>query len=475
MKSLAFLRDVPTRIRSKFLQSLLSFFTPPPPIERIQGKDRIDKEYSYWRWRVFYSMFIGYAFYYFTRKSFTFAMPSLVAELGYDKAQVGFVASILAVTYGISKFTSGILADRSNPRYFMAIGLILTGVFNILFGLSSSLILFAIFWGLNGWFQGFGWTTCARLLTHWYSQSERGTWWGFASVSHNVGGALIPIVAAWLAHWYGWRMAMFVPGAICICVGFFLMNRLRDTPQSLGLPPVEEYKNDPGYAKDSFEEKKLSTKESLVKYVISNSYIWLLGCAYFFIYIIRTGFNDWTVFYLVEAKGYTYIASGTMIFWFEVGGVFGMLFSGWASDYFFGGRRGPMNILFSAGIIGMAVLFYWLPYIHYIVDTACMFGLGFLIFGPQMLIGMAASELAPKNAAATANGFVGWFAYIGAASAGLPLGKITQEFGWTGFFWAMIVCSIVATVLLLPFWSLKGKRAVQQNPTEPETTEAQTA
>ena len=88
------------------------------------------------------------------------------------------------------------MADRSNPRYLMGFGLILTGLFNIFFGLSSSVLVFAIFWGLNGWFQGWGWPPCNRLLTHWYSQKERGRWWGAWNTSHSVGGALIPIIVA---------------------------------------------------------------------------------------------------------------------------------------------------------------------------------------------------------------------------------------------------------------------------------------
>jgi len=212
------------------------FFKPAKHISEIKDQDKVNKEYKYWRLRIFYGMFSGYIFYYFTRKSFTFAMPALMADVGLDKAQLGMLASILYITYGLSKFASGVMSDQSNPRYFMAIGLIITGITNIFFGLSSSLLFFAIFWGINGWFQGWGWPPCARLLTHWYSQKERGSWWSVWSTSHNVGGFLIPILAAFCVFYFGWRYAMFIPGGLCILMGFVLMNRLRDTPQSLGLP-----------------------------------------------------------------------------------------------------------------------------------------------------------------------------------------------------------------------------------------------
>lgn len=136
--------------------ALLSFLKPAPYLDEIQDKNVVKQQYRYWRIRTFYAMYIGYALFYFTRKSFTFVMPALQSTLGMTKTELGLIASILSLSYGISKFLSGILGDKSNPRYLMAIGLILTGVFNILFGLSSTWWLFAIFWGLNGWFQGWG-------------------------------------------------------------------------------------------------------------------------------------------------------------------------------------------------------------------------------------------------------------------------------------------------------------------------------
>ena len=113
----------------------LSFLRPAPSKEEIEDKAVVKDQYKYWRWRTFYGMYIGYIFYYFSRKSFTFAMPSLIQDLGFTKGELGILASILSISYGASKFLSGVLSDRSNPRYFMGIGLIVTGLLNIFFGM----------------------------------------------------------------------------------------------------------------------------------------------------------------------------------------------------------------------------------------------------------------------------------------------------------------------------------------------------
>lgn len=439
------------------MKKFLSFFQPAPPTEEIQDKKVVKQHYKYWRWRTFYGMYIGYIFYYFSRKSFTFAMPSLINDLGFSKGELGILASILSITYGASKFLSGVLSDKSNPRFFMGVGLIITGALNILFGMSSSILFFAIFWGLNGYFQGFGWPPCARLLTHWYSQKERGTWWGFWNTSHSVGGALIPLVAAFCASLWGWRYAMFVPGGLCILAGLFVINRLRDTPRSLGLPPIEQYKNDHPDPKHEGDEE-LSSKEILFKHILKNKLIWLLAAAYFFVYVIRIAINDWSTLFLVEVKNYSLLAAGACVFWFEIGGIFGSLVAGWASDKIFGGKRGPVNVLFSAAVILALGAFWASPVVAPILDSALMFAIGFLIFGPQMLIGMVAAELAGKKAAGSATGFVGLVAYIGAATAGYPLGKICQEFGWWGFFASVGICGILSVFLLLPLWKVTGTR-----------------
>jgi len=442
----------------------LNFLKPAEHAKEIEDEALVKKEYRYWRIRIFYAMFIGYVFYYFTRKSFTFAMPALMQDLGFNKAQLGILGSMLYITYGISKFASGVMSDQSNPRFFMAIGLIITGITNICFGLSSSLILFAIFWGLNGWFQGWGWPPCARLLTHWYSQSERGSWWSVWSTSHNVGGFLIPIVAGFCAQYLGWRWAMFIPGTLCICVGFMLMNRLRDTPQSLGLPPIEKYRHDyPNKAVMDKTEQELSTKQILFDYVLTNKWIWLLAVASFFVYVVRMAINDWSALYLIETRSYSMIQANSCVALFDIGGLFGMLTAGWLSDKLHAGRRGPINVIFSLGMLLAVVVLWRYPELNGFATSATLFMIGFFLFGPQMLIGLAAAELSHKKAAGTASGFAGWFAYFGAAGAGYPLGKVAQEFGWSGYFVILAACCVVTLLMFMPMWNARA--GVTKEPT----------
>lgn len=435
------------------LKSFLTVFDPAPPLPEITDERAIETSYKYWRYRIFYSMLLGYAMYYLTRRSFTFAMPGMITDLGFDKSQLGILGSVLSIAYGMSKFISGVMADKSNPRYFMALGLFLTGICNICFGMSSSLLFFIIFWGANGLFQGFGWPACARSLTNWYSHSERGAWWSSVSVAHNLGAFVTPWIVGFCLYYFGWRYGMYIPGIMCIAGAAFLINRLRDSPESLGLPSVEKFRNDYPASKVENDQPKQSTRE-LLKEVLSNKYIWILAIAYFFLYVLRIGISDWTALFLHEVKGYSTLASSGTSSLFEAGGFCGCLFAGWSSDKFFKAKRGPVCVLFALGILCSICLFWAVPADYAVLDSVTIFLMGFAVFGPQMLIGICASELCHKKAAATANGFVGWIAYIGAASSGYPLGYVIDQAGWEGAFMVLFGCSLMCLLLLIPLWNV---------------------
>lgn len=84
------------------------------------------------------------------------------------------------------------------------------------------------------------------------------------------------------------------------------------------------------------------------------------------------------------------------------------------------------------------------------VDMICMLVIGFLIYGPVMLIGLHALELAPKKAAGTAAGFTGLFGYLGGSvAASAIVGYTVDFFGWDGGFMVMIGGGVLAVILLL--------------------------
>jgi len=425
----------------------------------MRAEEKINAAYWLLREQVFLGTFIGYAGYYLLRKNFSLAMPYLEKQ-GYSKTQLGFVLSAVALSYGISKFLMGNISDRSDARKFLTLGLFLTAGVSFVFGLSSfatssvMMMYFVLF--INGWFQGMGWAPCGRSMVHWFSASERGLRMAIWNVAHNVGGGLIgplAILGMFLFH-NDWRSVFYFPAMVACGVAVVTFLLMRDTPQSCGLPPIEKYKNE--YPKDYNEsfEKEMSPREIFFSYVFNNKLLWCAAFANAFIYLIRYGVIDWAPTYLTEVKGYTMDKASWAYFAYEYAGIPGTLLCGWMSDRFFKGRRAPATILFLF-FVAAAILVYWLqpPGQTWLVKMS-LIAIGFLIYGPVMMIGLHALELVPKKAAGTAAGLTGLFGYLfGTMSANIVIGKVIDIFHWQGSFILLLASCFAAMFFVALTWT----------------------
>src|SRR5271170_6184470 len=188
---------------------LLPRFLRPTRARQIDDPLKIDAEYARLRPRILFWTTAGYATFYFVRKNLPVAMPIMMQELRLSPTAMGTVITLHGVTYGISKFGNGIVADRANARFFMALALIAAAIINFCFGLSSTLFFFGLFWILNGWVQGMGYPPCARLLSHWFSPKELATKMSYWNASHAFGGGGILILCGYLVVHFGWRSCFY--------------------------------------------------------------------------------------------------------------------------------------------------------------------------------------------------------------------------------------------------------------------------
>ena len=292
----------------------------PPAYKAEQTGPEADARYKKLRWQVFLGIFIGYAGFYIVRKNFSMAIPML-ANFGFEKGELGIVLSMNAIAYGFSKFIMASISDRSNARTFLPLGLIMAAI-SMLFMIvpiqwigadhkSFAILLMAALNFLVGWFNGMGWPPCGRVMTHWFSIKERGTWMSFWNCAHNVGGALVGPMAVYGALWFGsWfygadEQRYFLigtyafPAAVAILIALLAYSMIRDTPQSCGLPSIEKWS---GSASKNYSEKAeevLSTKE-IFKIVLSNKFLWYIAFANAFVYMVRYGCLDWAPTILTE-------------------------------------------------------------------------------------------------------------------------------------------------------------------------------
>ncbi len=451
-----------------------NFLTPPAFKDKIERGPEADAKYKRLRWQVFIGIFIGYAGFYIVRKNFSMAIPAL-APFGFEKGELGIVLSMNAIAYGFSKFLMASISDRSDARKFLPLGLICAAL-SMLFMIvpvqwigaehkTWAIILMAALNFLVGWFNGMGWPPCGRVMTHWFSIKERGTWMSFWNCAHNVGGALVGPMAVYGALWFGsWFYGnasnyyfligtYAFPAATAVLIAVIAYLMIRDTPQSCGLPSIEEWS---GHASSNYSakaEEVLSTKQIFAT-VLSNKLLWYIAFANAFVYMVRYGCLDWAPTILTE-KGINLKDAGWAYFAYEMAAIPGTIICGWLSDKVFHGRRALPTILFMALII-VAIVVYMYNLDNLNVVIGCLIAIGFLIYGPVMLIGVQALDLAPKNVAGTAAGLTGFMGYVlgTAVLANIVIGYVADAAGWEATFYLLIG----ACLLSIAFMALTYKQ-----------------
>ena len=171
------------------------------------------------------------------------------------------------------------------------------------------------------------------------------------------------------------------------------------------------------------------------------------------------------VFYLIEVKGISdFGQAAARVSGLELGGLVGSLLAGKLSDQLIAkakpgeGQVGKRLLVVRGYLICFALMLgvlFVLPNIWW-AQWAAVFMVGFFLYGPQMLIGLCGAELVGRDSVGASEGFLGWVAYLGAASAGYPLSLLVKRCGWPVFFQTLSLTSGLAFLLLSSIGNAKS-------------------
>ncbi len=412
--------------------------------------------------RSYLVVLFAYTAMYLIRKNFNVSQNDLIEKFHFSKTDLALIASAFSIPYGIGKTVVSYHADGKNTKNYISILLILASICMFGFGISAGSVgLMALFYGLNGFFQSAGGPTSYATLSRWAPRKYRGTALGCWNISHNLGGAMAATVATFGAQVFfdGDVRGMFIFPAIIACVigilGLFIGS---DSPEAYGLGRSEEIFEEKVSVEDQEVDTHAHTKwQAFKRYVLFNPYILALCFANIFVYIIRIGIDQWAVVYSKEVLGFSY---------FETGAILSLLW-GIFSDYLKGRRA-------LTSIICLALVLVLIPAYQHATNPTMfhlsLFGLGFLIFGPQMLIGIAALNFVPKGAVGVADGVKGTFGYlVGDLFAKIGLGMMADHkltlfglTGWQGTFGAMYI-SVFLAILIMAYVAWGEENKIRQN------------
>ena len=442
---------------------LLDFYKISPPVSGGETDSERSVRFKRIRWATFLSATTGYGIYYVCRLSMNVIRKPIVEDGVFTETQLGIIGSCLFFVYAVGKLTNGFLADRSNINRFMSTGLLVTALVNLCLGFVHSFILFAVLWGISGWFQSMGAASCVVGLSRWFTDKKRGSFYGFWSASHNIGEAMTFIIVASIVSALGWRYGFLGAGLVGLIGALVVWRFFHDTPQSKGLPAV----NAPEKKKemDALETEEFNRAQ---KAVLRNPAIWILALSSAFMYISRYAVNSWGVFYLQAEKGYSTLDASFIISISSVFGIVGTMFSGVISDRFFGGRRNIPALIFGLMNVFALCLFLLVPGVHFWMDALAMilFGLGIGVL-ICFLGGLMAVDIAPRNASGAALGVVGIASYIGAGLQDVMSGVLIEgnkrlvdgvevyDFTYINWFW--IGAALLSVLLALLVWNARSK------------------
>lgn len=470
------------------------------------------KSFKYWQVRTIIVTMVGYALYYFVRKNFSIAMPGLTADFGISKVQLGLFLTLNGVIYGLSRFVNGIISDRNSARIVMSLGLFLCAAVNIMFGCSDMvagwivamasrfgaeltftgvLVYFmGIAWVINGFLQGMGVPPCTKTLTQWIPPKELATKMSIWNMSHSIGAGLVfglcgwyimphlgidmsgnpevvasiasnlglevsdPKVISFASHYMAWRWCFIIPAVIALIGSIGLFLTLKDSPSDVGLPEVVGKKK----VIVRTPEESAEYKAFIRRKVFGNRLIWTLAATNFFVYVVRFAALDWGPTLLTESKGLSLAMATTLCIVFEfIGGNIGMVVAGWVTDHVFKNRAHRTCVFCMIGTICSFLLFWAVPAGSpwWVMMIPFMF-IGFFIYGPQALLGVAAANQATNRASATANGILGIFGYASTLVSGVGFGYVAQHYGWHSAYVTILVMAFLGMLTLLTMWNAKA-------------------
>ena len=357
--------------------------------------------------------------------------PVIDSEL-LTAGQLGIIGSALLFVYAVGKFMNGFIADYCNIRRFMATGLAVSALINLIMGVLGFLhgdmgfasvavfLSFAILWGINGWAQSMGSPPGVINLSRWFPLNRRGTYYGIFSASPYLGEFLSFIVIGAIVGTFGWQSGFIFSAIAGVAGTLIILFFVSDTPESKGLPSVQTLS-----AEEVKEEDRMKTTQ-VQKLVLKHPGIWIISAASAFIYITKYAVAGWGILFLQKEKLFSLESASQIIAFSAIFGVVGTVLAGWFSDTVFKSDRIKPAIL--SGATGFAALALFLfsgggYALNVIYVSVFSLAIGVLYC---IVAGLMAVDIVPRKATGAALGIVGISSYMAAGIQDIASGYLIE-------------------------------------------------
>lgn len=383
-------------------------------------------------WQMLLAAMFMYLFFYTGRQAFGFAIPGIQEEFGWNKATIGAISGVALWAYALGQMVNGNLSDKFGGRRLASVGSISSTIFCVIASFMGSPGAMGAVLGANGFVQSMGWSAGGRVISNWWSPSERGKTFGFYTLAAGCSSVLVFTTSTLVVSTFNldWQWLFRLPVLLMLVGGVVFYLVARDTPKQAGIIPPKEFTEDAENTEEPAQDIDTTSIPSMTRYktVLGIPKIWLTGVAIGFQNAARYGMLIWVpVFFLgddwEDTPGGLWISLAL-----PVGMAVGALVNGQLSDRIFGSRRDrPIMIFMVLGAVSSLAM--WLLNPGAFGGIILLFLCGFFIYGPQSSFWALAPDLAGKVMAGTAIGAVNFFAYLFAGAAEPIIGAIMDHNG----------------------------------------------
>lgn len=446
--------------------SLYSFYRISKPSEGKVAPEAVEGEYRHLRNCTFWGVTGAYALYYVCRMAMSVVKQPLIDGGIFTAAQLGIIGSAFYFVYALGKFANGFIADYCNVRRFMATGLLISTVVNLLMGVLGLVhgwmgfptmllfVVFAVIWGVNGYCQSMGAPPGVISLSRWFPLDRRGTYYSILSATPYLGKALSVFALGLIVGWIGWEYGFIFSAVAGVIGSAMILLMVSDTPESKGLPSVQKLTGETPQKTDSMPTKELH------KGVVRHPGIWIIAVSSAFVYITQHAVSEWGVLFLQKGKGFSLAGATQIIAFSEAFGIAGTVLAGWLSDKVFRGNRfvpvliSGLLCLLSLGAFLFTAGGYSLNIIYVSVFSLAI-GVVYCT-----VAGLMALDIVPRKATGAALGVVGLASYAAAGVqnivSGVMIGENDFNFAPVSVFW-IVSCLLCFLIPLVSWKSLRRR------------------
>ena len=421
-------------------------------------------------------MYLGYAAMMICRQMVTILSPALLADesLGLTKTNLGDFAAYGTIGALVGKLIWGPLADKIGGRFTFLIGIFLTAVFVIAFGLSPNVMAFTGFSFLLYCTKSSGWPGLTKLVGEWYHPQHYGRAWSILSTSSRLSVVLATLFFGWLLSFMHWRTVAFIASvfSLVILVGcYFYLKEKPDNPNFF----KENETNADNFELTIASKQAMNNKynhplqgtgtiDGLVAFAKSPR-VWLVVIM-LMVLTCMMAFLDFVAVYLMESYRLTPSQAAMASTVFPVGSLTGLLASIAFYDRF--SKRGIRTVLTLSLILSLlsVLTLQYLPLfnlsaeINYLVALGAIFLFAFSI-SPAYYLPMSIFSIeygGPHSATLVC--LIDAFGFAASATFAFIGGRLADSSGgWSSFMNMLILISAVGIISVWAFMHSEYKAA----------------